>query len=169
MTVKVLVPSNIEATKVISDRYALEALKKAFPTPEPLSYTPFKDRQAIYEELLEVDNKDVTVADTFKFGVLYCDINQSKEEQMFSNREGSPDYNKFLELLGNSIVLKDWPKFDGGLDTRSDATGPTSIFTEWNGYEIMYHVSTMLPHSSENEQQVWFYIYSYSSCTKSVI
>ena len=34
------------------------------------------------------------------------------------------------------------------------STGKTSVYTVYEGHEIMFHVSTMLPYSEENKQQV---------------
>ena len=33
-------------------------------------------------------------------------------------------------------------------------TGKESIYTVYAGHEVMYHVSTMLPHSKDNPQQL---------------
>ena len=35
-----------------------------------------------------------------------------------------------------------------------DTTGLHSVYTVYQGHEIMFHVSTMLPYSKENKQQV---------------
>jgi hypothetical protein len=35
-----------------------------------------------------------------------------------------------------------------------DTTGINSVYTVYQGHEIMFHVSTMLPYSKENKQQV---------------
>lgn len=35
-----------------------------------------------------------------------------------------------------------------------DTTGTHSVYTVYQGHEIMFHVSTMLPYSKENKQQV---------------
>ena len=44
--------------------------------------------------------------------------------------------------------------FRGGLDTRHGQTGEESIYTEYQDREIMFHVSTMLPFSESDPQQV---------------
>ena len=36
----------------------------------------------------------------------------------------------------------------------ADTTGTESIYTVYEGHEIMFHISTMLPYSKENKQQV---------------
>ena len=33
--------------------------------------------------------------------------------------DGSPEFNQFLDLLGDTVTLKRWEQFKGGLDTRS--------------------------------------------------
>ena len=42
----------------------------------------------------------------------------------------------------------------GGLDVEKDQTGTHSVYTAFEEHEIMFHVSTMLPYSSEDRQQV---------------
>ncbi len=44
----------------------------------------------------------------------------------------------------------------------ADTTGLESIYTVYEGHEIMFHVSTMLPYSKENKQQVGDVIVSQS-------
>lgn len=38
--------------------------------------------------------------------------------------------------------------------SADDTTGIKSIYTVYQGHELMFHVSTMLPYSKENKQQV---------------
>ena len=44
------------------------------------------------------------------------------------------------------------------LSTTDDTTGMQSIYTVYQGHELMFHVSTMLPYSKENKQQVGGYV-----------
>ncbi|GLD71623.1 GTPase-activating Rap/Ran-GAP domain-like protein 3 isoform X1 [Lates japonicus] len=67
---------------------------------------------------------------------------------------GSESFDKFLNLLGDAITLQGWAGYRGGLDTKNDTTGIKSIYTVYQGHELMFHVSTMLPYSKENKQQV---------------
>jgi hypothetical protein len=50
-----------------------------------------------------------------------------------------------LSLLGTRIQLKGWDKFRGGLNVTDNVTGDESVFTEFCGFQIMFHVSTLLP------------------------
>uniref|UniRef100_A0A3Q3KRB2 GTPase-activating Rap/Ran-GAP domain-like protein 3 n=1 Tax=Monopterus albus TaxID=43700 RepID=A0A3Q3KRB2_MONAL len=90
----------------------------------------------------------------FKFGVLYARDGQLTDDEMFSNETGSESFDKFLNLLGDTITLQGWAGYRGGLDTKNDTTGMKSIYTVYQGHELMFHVSTMLPYSKENKQQV---------------
>ena len=67
---------------------------------------------------------------------------------------GSPAFMQFIDLLGDTVDLFGWAHYKGGLDTRNNATGLQSVYTVFGGHEVMFHVSTMLPYSEENKQQV---------------
>lgn len=45
-------------------------------------------------------------------------------------------------------------RFRGGLDTIHCQTGAESVYTKYNGKEIMFHVSTLLPYTDGDPQQV---------------
>lgn len=40
------------------------------------------------------------------------------------------------------------------LFSPADSTGTHSLYTTYQGYEIMFHISTMLPYMPSNPQQV---------------
>ncbi|XP_029024128.1 GTPase-activating Rap/Ran-GAP domain-like protein 3 isoform X2 [Betta splendens] len=106
----------------------------------------------IQKDLLVLEEQEGSV--NFKFGVLYAKDGQLTDDEMFSNEVGSENFDKFLNLLGDSITLQGWAGYRGGLDTKNDTTGFKSIYTVYQGHELMFHVSTMLPYSKENKQQV---------------
>ena len=41
------------------------------------------------------------------------------------------------------------------INDSGDMTGAYSVHTIYEGHEIMFHVSTLLPYSKDNKQQVW--------------
>ncbi|CAH8524952.1 unnamed protein product [Schistosoma haematobium] len=90
----------------------------------------------------------------FKFGVLYCVEGQTSDQEMYNNEKGSEQFERFIDLLGERIGLKSWDRFKGGLDTKSNTTGIDSVYTIYEGHEIMFHISTLLPYSTENRQQI---------------
>ncbi|XP_023279754.1 GTPase-activating Rap/Ran-GAP domain-like protein 3 isoform X2 [Seriola lalandi dorsalis] len=106
----------------------------------------------IQKDLLVLEEQEGSV--NFKFGVLYAKDGQLTDDEMFSNETGCESFEKFLNLLGDTITLQGWAGYRGGLDTKNDTTGIKSIYTVYQGHELMFHVSTMLPYSKENKQQV---------------
>ena len=90
---------------------------------------------------------------TFKFGVLLCLSGQS-ENDMFCNQVETEKFREFLQFLGDEVELMGWERFRGGLDVKANTTGVRSVFTVFRGYEVMFHVSTMLPHDKADPQQL---------------
>ena len=96
---------------------------------------------------------------------------------LFPTEFSSPEFDQFLDLLGEKVDLLGWEQFKGGLDTKSkpslklyifeidhnncsdNSTGKQSLYTVFQGHEIMFHVSTMLPYHAENKQQVGILLY----------
>ncbi|XP_035208180.1 GTPase-activating Rap/Ran-GAP domain-like protein 3, partial [Stegodyphus dumicola] len=106
----------------------------------------------IQKDLLLLEEQEGSV--NFKFGVLFAKARQTTDDEMFSNETGTKDFDKFVNLLGEKIRLKSWDKYRGGLDVKGDMTGKYSAYTIYEGHEIMFHVSTLLPYSKDNRQQV---------------
>ena len=98
----------------------------------------------------------------YKFGLLYHKEGQITEAEVYGNRklmykrtltqaeETSSQFDAFLAIMGEKVELKNRQGYLGGLDNKADRTGTHSIFTNYNGVSIMFHVSSMIP-SSLNE------------------
>ncbi|KAJ9592123.1 hypothetical protein L9F63_001351, partial [Diploptera punctata] len=124
-----------------------------FPNMEKLEKGPKEVFSPdIQKDLLLLEEQEGSV--NFKFGILYTRPGQTSDDEMFSNEAGSPEFDRFISLLGDKIRLKGWDKYRGGLDVKGDMTGRYSIYTIYEGHEIMFHVSTLLPYSKDNRQQV---------------
>ncbi|XP_075997238.1 signal-induced proliferation-associated 1-like protein 3 isoform X2 [Genypterus blacodes] len=104
------------------------------------------------EQLLKLDEQGLS--QKHKVGVLLCRAGQSTEEEMYNNEDASPAFSAFLELLGEQVLLKGFTKYAAQLDTKTDSTGIHSLYTTYQGYEVMFHVSTMLPYMPSNPQQL---------------
>ncbi|XP_070838370.1 rap1 GTPase-activating protein 2-like isoform X2 [Chaetodon trifascialis] len=94
------------------------------------------------------------VNNTFKFGVIYQRFGQVSEEELFRNNEETPAFTEFLRLLGDTVELQDFKGFRGGLDVSHGQTGSQSIYTVHRQQEIMFHVSTKLPFTDGDTQQL---------------
>ncbi|XP_054270708.1 GTPase-activating Rap/Ran-GAP domain-like protein 3 isoform X2 [Macrosteles quadrilineatus] len=124
-----------------------------FPNMEKLEKGPKEIFSPdIQKDLLLLEEQEGSV--NFKFGVLYTKPAQVCDDEMFSNETGSEEFDRFIRLLGDKVRLKGWDKYRGGLDVKGDMTGRHSVYTIYEGHEIMFHVSTLLPYSKDNRQQV---------------
>ncbi|XP_045710859.1 signal-induced proliferation-associated protein 1 [Phyllostomus hastatus] len=89
-----------------------------------------------------------------KVGILYCREGQGSEEEMYNNQEAGPAFMQFLTLLGDVVRLKGFESYRAQLDIKTDSTGTHSLYTTYQDHEIMFHVSTMLPYTPNNQQQL---------------
>ncbi|CAF0794556.1 unnamed protein product [Rotaria sordida] len=105
-----------------------------------------------HDLLLKYDES--LVSNQHKYGIIYQRENQLTEEDIFSNETHSIAMDKFLDLIGTRVKLKDFRGFRGGLDVKSDQTGTESVYEQFRNHEIMFHVSTLLPHSKSERQQL---------------
>ncbi|XP_053331633.1 signal-induced proliferation-associated 1-like protein 1 isoform X2 [Spea bombifrons] len=118
----------------------VQCLRLAFNTPK------------VTEQLLKLDEQGLSYQ--LKVGIMYCKAGQSTEEEMYNNETAGPAFEEFLQLLGERVRLKGFEKYRAQLDTKTDSTGTHSLYTTYKDYEIMFHVSTMLPYTPNNKQQL---------------
>ncbi|XP_075761887.1 GTPase-activating Rap/Ran-GAP domain-like protein 3 isoform X1 [Pelodiscus sinensis] len=145
-TQKICLPYSPTKTLSVKSILSAMSLDKFEKSPREIPHPE------IQKDLLVLEEQEGCV--NFKFGVLYSKDGQLTDDEMFSNEMGSDSFQRFLNLLGDTITLKGWTGYRGGLDTKNDTTGIYSIYTVYQGHEIMFHVSTLLPYSKENKQQV---------------
>ncbi|KAM7004072.1 LOW QUALITY PROTEIN: signal-induced proliferation-associated 1-like protein 3 [Passerculus sandwichensis] len=118
----------------------VHCLRLALPSPK------------VPEQLLKLDEQGL--CRRHKVGILYCKAGQSSEEEMYNNEAAGPALDEFLTLLGEKVTLRAFSKYAAQLDTKTDSTGTHSLYTTYQDYEIMFHVSTMLPYTPNNRQQL---------------
>ncbi|XP_060750995.1 rap1 GTPase-activating protein 1 isoform X4 [Tachysurus vachellii] len=94
------------------------------------------------------------ISNNFKFGVIYQKFGQTVEEELFGNNEESPAFVEFLEFLGQKIKLHEFKGFRGGLDVTHGQTGTESVYYNFHNKEVMFHVSTKLPFTEGDTQQL---------------
>ncbi|XP_018326268.1 rap1 GTPase-activating protein 1 isoform X2 [Agrilus planipennis] len=112
----------------------------------PVLYPKASQLIANYDEHVLVSN--------FKFGVLYQKRGQTTEEELFCNNVPTPAFDEFLSLLGRRIQLKDHKGYRGGLDIQNGYTGDEAVYEIFKEREIMFHVSTLLPYTESDPQQL---------------
>ncbi|CAO2609376.1 Signal-induced proliferation-associated 1-like protein 2 [Lemmus lemmus] len=104
------------------------------------------------EQLLKLDEQGLSFQ--HKIGILYCKAGQSTEEEMYNNETAGPAFEEFLDLLGQRVRLKGFSKYRAQLDNKTDSTGTHSLYTTYKDFELMFHVSTLLPYMPNNRQQL---------------
>ncbi|XP_046575703.1 signal-induced proliferation-associated 1-like protein 2 isoform X1 [Haliotis rubra] len=129
-----------------------EVLEFALPEVQLSSLKQAVPGMKTAEQLLKVDEQGIS--NTYKVGIKYCKSGQASEEDMYNNEHSSPAFEEFLKLIGKKVKLKGFDKYRGGLDCKTDSTGTHSYYTTFENCEIMFHVSTMLPFTPNNRQQL---------------
>lgn len=74
----------------------------------------YVDNPKLADALADFEEKSLVTG--YKFGVLYMAPNQSTEEDMYNNTDGSTAYQAFLDLIGTRVALAKHQGFRGGLD-----------------------------------------------------
>uniref|UniRef100_A0A672I537 Rap-GAP domain-containing protein n=1 Tax=Salarias fasciatus TaxID=181472 RepID=A0A672I537_SALFA len=148
-------------TKTVHDRISLAGINQLPSVPQIAKLlcddaTGLKFNPVLYPRgsQLIVAYDEHEVNNTFKFGVIYQKFGQTSEEELFGNNEETPAFKEFLALLGDNIELQDFKGFRGGLDVSHGQTGSESIYTTFRQREIMFHVSTKLPFTEGDVQQL---------------
>lgn len=118
----------------------------AMPPAMPVMYPGISDAIANFDEH--------SISNTFKFGIIFQKFGQVTEEAIFGNRNHSPAMEEFMNLLGQRVRLSEHTGYRGGLDTRHGQTGTHALYEKYNGNEIMFHVSTLLPFVESDDQQL---------------
>nr|XP_046258551.1 signal-induced proliferation-associated 1-like protein 2 isoform X3 [Scatophagus argus] len=129
-----------EVLEYVIPELNIQCLRLALNTPK------------VPEQLLKLDEQGLSFQ--HKVGVLYCKAGQSTEEEMYNNEGAGPALDEFLDLLGQRVRLKGFTKYRAQLDNKTDSTGTHSLYTTYKDYELMFHVSTMLPYTPNNRQQL---------------
>jgi hypothetical protein len=105
---------------------------------------------SVMEQICKFEDSRIVM--NYKFGVIYWKDGQG-ENDAFANQT-SPHFDAFLKLIGERIKLRGWSKYRGGLNVKEDETGEESVYAEANGFNMMFHVSTMLPYNAKDTQQL---------------
>ena len=89
--------------------------------------------------------------ETHKIAVIYVGAGQEDKISILSNTSGSEAFEEFVAGLGWEVELETHTGFLGGL-TRNRSTGETAPYYATSSMEIMFHVSTRMPSSSEESR-----------------
>lgn len=141
------IPVEPNETLTVNNILEIVGIKKCFMRRLKNDSSVFAN---LSKELLTMESE--LFPSKYKVGVVYCKKGQTTQQEMFANQHDSKDFTEFLELIGSKIDINTWTGYLGGL--RAGFTGDHSYFTTVEGNEMMYHVSTLLPYSEKDDQQV---------------
>ncbi|KAG0305356.1 hypothetical protein BGZ98_004263 [Dissophora globulifera] len=115
---------------------------------EPCSHPEFP------KALVQLEERQII--QSYKFGIYQLLPGQTLERQGLANPRDTctPDFMDFVSWLGDPIQLRGWTGYRAGLDVNGDTTGDTSIFTQWNDYQIMFHCAPFMPFNPNDDQQI---------------
>eukprot|EP00042_Codosiga_hollandica_P052069 m.654487 g.654487 ORF g.654487 m.654487 type:complete len:1032 (+) comp58412_c0_seq2:279-3374(+) len=106
---------------------------------------------ALMSYLQDIDH--IGVPDQSKFGVVLMLPGQNSDDEFYSNVSSTEGFETFLGLLGSRVELAGFDGYAGGLDTRASRTGTHSVYSQFDGCELMFHVSTLLPFDHTEKTQ----------------
>lgn len=92
-----------------------------------------------------------------KIAIVYASQNIKNQNEVLSTewKNVSPLFKEFLQGIGWNVDLRTHYFYDGGLDTVKYSNGKSSIFYTDNLYEIMFHVSPLIPTDPNDSQQIY--------------
>eukprot|EP01129_Flabellula_baltica_P015513 TRINITY_DN7931_c0_g1_i2.p1 TRINITY_DN7931_c0_g1~~TRINITY_DN7931_c0_g1_i2.p1 ORF type:complete len:519 (-),score=74.87 TRINITY_DN7931_c0_g1_i2:1-1557(-) len=114
------------------------------------SFHPLEEGKRL-ERMVE-DMSKINVREISRVGVIYVEYGQTLQNEVLGMTAGSLRYTKFLESIGTEIDLASHDGFRGGLNAGTD--GSSSIYYANEGYEVMFHVITMMPRDPKDERCV---------------
>lgn len=122
------------------------------PVLSSMRFLHVENPRPFVEDLINFEKKERPAR--IKIGILYAKPGQT-EDEMYNNEVVSKEYEEFLDFLGDRVVLFNFPRFNGGLDTGAGHNdGDFSYFTMFGDYEIMFHVATLIKYIPGDPQQV---------------
>jgi len=126
-----------------------KGIKKLLP-PDLFTLRPIP-ALSLVDDFVELEFK-LSLA-CYKIGILHCPESAVTEDDLYSSK-GSADFYNFLTCIGEVIRLKGWGNYAGGLDVKNGSTGNTSLYARLADYELMFHVSTLLPFHEGDHQRL---------------
>jgi hypothetical protein len=119
--------------------------------PSGVTLSPVLDAM-FTKQLLAFERKLVKTA--IKVGVVYRKAGQVTENEILGNDEASDEFYNFMNCVADKVTLQGWDKYDGGLDTKDNKTGKEAYHATYQGVEIMFHVSTLLPSAGNDPEEI---------------
>uniref|UniRef100_A0A665WFD1 Ral GTPase activating protein, alpha subunit 1 (catalytic) n=1 Tax=Echeneis naucrates TaxID=173247 RepID=A0A665WFD1_ECHNA len=105
-----------------------------------------RKNEKLLRELKNLDSRQCR--ETHKIAVFYVAEGQEDKHSILTNTTGSQAYEDFVSGLGWEVDLTTHCGFMGGLQ-RNRSTGQTTPYYATSTTEVIYHVSTRMPHDQD--------------------
>ncbi|XP_038128358.1 ral GTPase-activating protein subunit alpha-1 isoform X3 [Cyprinodon tularosa] len=105
-----------------------------------------RKNEKLLRELKNLDSRQCR--ETHKIAVFYVAEGQEDKHSILTNTAGSQAYEDFVSGLGWEVDLTTHCGFMGGLQ-RNRSTGLTTPYYATSTTEVIYHVSTRMPHDQD--------------------
>ncbi|XP_034714225.1 ral GTPase-activating protein subunit alpha-1 isoform X2 [Etheostoma cragini] len=105
-----------------------------------------RKNEKLLRELKNLDSRQCR--ETHKIAVFYVAEGQEDKHSILTNTAGSQAYEDFVSGLGWEVDLATHCGFMGGLQ-RNRSTGQTTPYYATSTTEVIYHVSTRMPHDQD--------------------
>eukprot|EP01114_Cavostelium_apophysatum_P019642 TRINITY_DN6390_c0_g1_i1.p1 TRINITY_DN6390_c0_g1~~TRINITY_DN6390_c0_g1_i1.p1 ORF type:complete len:675 (-),score=165.25 TRINITY_DN6390_c0_g1_i1:156-2180(-) len=133
----------IDQAKVLADKRDTDPLSKKILKYLSQLYkdgTVYRVKTEYFpEDLVQIERKHPQDNQRrMKIAVVQSKGEQVLPSEMFTN-EGSPEMETFLNTIGQKVDLTTWNGYRGDMGRHGQ-----SYHTSWNGFEVMYHVTTMM-------------------------
>eukprot|EP01126_Amoeba_proteus_P032700 TRINITY_DN3190_c0_g4_i2.p1 TRINITY_DN3190_c0_g4~~TRINITY_DN3190_c0_g4_i2.p1 ORF type:complete len:273 (-),score=49.92 TRINITY_DN3190_c0_g4_i2:518-1336(-) len=132
-------------------KQGLKFLKEQFPEYSGIQFKIHKNH-ALNDELLKAEM--CLMVKGYKFGILYNTKDNQTEDDFYLNNDEGEDLQEFINWIGQKILLKGWQEYSAGLDTKDNKTGEYGLYTQFENFNVMFHVSTMIPFTEDDPQQL---------------
>ncbi|XP_022605810.1 ral GTPase-activating protein subunit alpha-1 [Seriola dumerili] len=106
-----------------------------------------RKNEKLLRELKNLDSRQCR--ETHKIAVFYVAEGQEDKHSILTNTTGSQAYEDFVSGLGWEVDLTTHCGFMGGLQ-RNRSTGQTTPYYATSTTEVIYHVSTRMPHDQDH-------------------
>uniref|UniRef100_H2SKK8 Ral GTPase activating protein catalytic subunit alpha 1 n=1 Tax=Takifugu rubripes TaxID=31033 RepID=H2SKK8_TAKRU len=106
-----------------------------------------RKNEKLLRELKNLDSRQCR--ETHKIAVFYVAEGQEDKHSILTNTAGSQAYEDFVSGLGWEVDLATHCGFMGGLQ-RNRSTGQTAPYYATSTTEVIYHVSTRMPHDQDH-------------------
>ncbi|XP_077587938.1 ral GTPase-activating protein subunit alpha-1 isoform X2 [Stigmatopora nigra] len=106
-----------------------------------------RKNEKLLRELKNLDSRQCR--ETHKIAVFYVAEGQEDKHSILTNTTGSQAYEDFVSGLGWEVDLTTHCGFMGGLQ-KNRSTGQTTPYFATSTTEVIYHVSTRMPHDQDH-------------------